>query len=67
MLIQPKIAVFQDDGRGPSWKASFADMGEAKRLAQTLAETGKQEFFVYNFDSYREIARSYPTLRGIQA
>jgi len=59
--MELQFAVFQDEGRGPSWRASFTEIGEAKRLAQTLADKDNREFFVYNFDNYSEIARSYPT------
>jgi hypothetical protein len=55
-----EFGIFQDDGRGPLWKASVAEVTEAKRLAQVLAVEHRQEFFVYNFRKGREIARSFP-------
>lgn len=61
LLDDLEFGVFQDDGRGPLWKASVTEVNEAKRLAQALAAECKQEVFVYNFRNGREIARSFPT------
>jgi hypothetical protein len=42
------------------WRASFADLDEAKRKAQKFADEERQEFFVYRLKDYSEIARVFP-------
>jgi hypothetical protein len=56
-----KFGLFQDDEGGPLWRASFADLDEAKRNARKLAEEERQEFFVCRFEDYSEVARMFPT------
>ncbi|MGD0227414.1 MAG: hypothetical protein ABSF71_34270 [Terriglobia bacterium] len=43
------------------WRGSFADLDEAKRKAQQLADEERQEFFVCRFEDYSEIARVFPS------
>jgi hypothetical protein len=43
------------------WRASFADLDEAKRNAQKFADEERQEFFVYRFEDYSEVARLFPS------
>ena len=42
--------LFQVDGKGPTLRASFADLNEAKEQAQKLAETEGEEFFMLEDD-----------------
>jgi hypothetical protein len=56
-----RFGVFQDDGKGPMWRASFADLAEAKREAKELSEREKVDYFVYCFQSFVEIARFRPS------
>ena len=60
MQNKSQFGVFMDDGHGPIWRDSFADMGEAKAYAQALAETAGTEIFVYSFIPYTEVARFSP-------
>jgi hypothetical protein len=60
MIKDLRFGVFQDDNSGPLWRASLGDIEEAKRLAQKLAASDRLEFFVYSFETYSEVARSFP-------
>lgn len=72
-MIKPRLlqdlqfGVFEDDGHGPMWKASYGYIQEAIRLAQMLADNDGHEFFVFSFQTHSEIARSYPTRNGAPA
>ena len=57
-----QFGLFEDDARGPLWRASFGDLTEAKRHARELAKDEGKEFFVYSFISYREVARIRPSI-----
>ena len=46
MAYDHQFGLFQDDAGGPLWRASFADLDEAKRNARKLADEERQEFFV---------------------
>jgi len=58
-----QFALFQDDERGPLWRAPFTDLDEAKRQAQRFADDEGHEFFVYSFKSYTEVMRVFPSKR----
>ena len=60
MAHDQKFGLFQDDEGGPVWRASFADLDEAKRNARKLAEEERQEFFVCRFEDHSEVARVFP-------
>jgi hypothetical protein len=49
----------QDAGRF-LWKAFFADPDEAKRQAQTLADTEGCECFVFDLSHATEVLRAFP-------
>ena len=53
--------LFQDDEHGPLWRASFAELDEAKRHAQKLADDEGCVFFVFNCRNSSEVARLIPT------
>jgi hypothetical protein len=61
MPYDHQFGLFQDDACGPLWRASFADLDEAKRNAQKFADEERQEFFVYRFEDYSEVARLFPS------
>jgi hypothetical protein len=52
-----QFGIFQDDDHGPLWRASFADLDEAKHHAQEFADDDGREFFVVSFKDYWEVAR----------
>jgi hypothetical protein len=56
-----RFGLFQAGEDGPLWRASFADLDEAKRNARILADEERQEFFVSSFEDYSEVARLFPT------
>jgi len=56
-----RFGLFQAGEDGPLWRASFADLDEAKRSARILADQERQEFFVRRFEDYSEVARLFPT------
>ena len=43
------------------WRESAADLNEARRNAQRLADDEGVEFFVYSFRSFTEVARLFPS------
>jgi hypothetical protein len=55
-----KFALFEDDGKGPLWREFFANLDEAKRRAQQLADDKGHECFVFCLTKYSEVARSFP-------
>jgi hypothetical protein len=55
------FGLFQAGEDGPLWRASFADLDEAKRNARILADQERQEFFVRSLEDYSEVARLFPT------
>lgn len=59
-----QFGLFQDDGKGPVWRASFSDFAAAKLQAQKLAEAEHAEFFVYCFKTFSEIARVFSPKRA---
>ena len=61
MAYDHQFGLFQDDAGGPLWRASFADLDEAKRNAQRFADEEGQEFFVTRFEDYSEVARLFPS------
>jgi hypothetical protein len=67
MAYDHQFGLFQDDAGGPLWRASFADLDEAKRNARKLADEERQEFFVRRFEDYSEIARVFPSRTKPQA
>ncbi len=56
-----QFGLYQDDAGGFVWRASFADLDEAKRNAQNLADAERQEFFICRFEDYSEVARLFPS------
>ena len=60
MPIQAKFGIFEDDGKGPLWRASFTNLDEAKSRSQQLADDKGHEVFVFCFTNYIEVARSLP-------
>jgi hypothetical protein len=60
MTVDLRFGLYEEDGRGRMWRASFADLAEAKRHAQQLVKDEGKEFIVYNFNSCREVARICP-------
>jgi hypothetical protein len=67
MAYDHQFGLFQDDAGGSLWRASFADLDEAKRNARKLADEERQEFFVRRFEDYSEIARVFPSRTKPQA
>jgi hypothetical protein len=67
MAYDHQFGLFQDDMGGPLWRASFADLDEAKRNARRLADEEKREFFVYRFEDSSEVARVFPSRMKPQA
>jgi hypothetical protein len=61
MAHDNQFGLFQDDAGGPLWRASFDDLDEAKRNAQRFADEERQEFFIYRFEDYSEVARLFPS------
>ena len=53
--------LFQECGDGPLWRGSFDDIDRAKRQAQQLADEERQEFFVFCFRFFTEVARVHPS------
>jgi hypothetical protein len=60
MTVDLQFGLYEEDGRGRMWRASFADLAEAKRRAQELVKDEGKEFVVYNLNSCREVARICP-------
>jgi hypothetical protein len=58
-----QFGLFQDGPEGPLWRASFADIDQAKRHAQVYADEEGREFFVYSYKDYSEVARLFPSRR----
>jgi hypothetical protein len=52
-----QFGLFEDDPKGPLWRASFADLDEATGHARGLVKEEGKDFFVYSYVSYREVAR----------
>ena len=63
MASDDKFGVFLQDGAGPLYREFFGDVGEAMRQAQKLAAEDGLEHFVFNFESYSEVARFVPCSR----
>lgn len=61
MPYDHRFGLFQAGKDGPLWRASFADLDEAKRSARILADEERQEFFVRSLEDYSEVARLFPT------
>ena len=61
MAYDHQFGLFQADEGGSLWRASFADLDEAKRNARKLAKEERQEFFVCRFEDHSEVARVFPT------
>jgi hypothetical protein len=55
-----EFCLYEKDTRGRLWRASFADLAEAKRHAQELADDEGKEFFVHSFKDFIELARICP-------
>jgi hypothetical protein len=53
--------LFQDAPDGPLWRASFADLEDAKRNARLLADEEREECFVRSLEDFSEVARLFPT------
>ena len=60
MAYDHQFGLFQDDAGGPVWRASFADLDDAKSNARRLADEERQEFFVCRFEDHSEVARVFP-------
>ena len=60
-----QLGLFKAGQDGPLWRASFADLEEAKRNARILADEERQEFFVRSLEDYSEVARLFPTRNKI--
>jgi hypothetical protein len=54
------FGLFLQDGKGPLWRESFADLDEARRKAEEVARTEGLECFVYNLKTYTEVVRFSP-------
>ena len=61
MANDDKFGIFLQDGDGPLCREFFGDVGEAMRQAQQLAAEDGLEHFVFNFESYSEVARFIPS------
>ena len=63
MSYYQPFGVFRDNGQEPVWRASVATLEEAKFLAQKFADNEGQEFFIYDFNGFSEVARMFPSRR----
>jgi len=61
-----EFAVFEDDGKGPMWRATFDNLDEATRYAQKRADDSRHEFFVFCLTRFVEVARLHPSQRNSQ-
>ena len=55
-----EFAVYVQEDAGALWKASVADLEEAKRRARDLTRSEGLEAFVRCLQTYEEIARFFP-------
>ena len=60
MPHEPEFGLFIQDEEGPLWRGFFADLDEAKRTAQKLANEERFEFFVFSLKDFTEVARAFP-------
>ena len=60
MPYDQQSGLFQDGASGPLWRASFADLDDAKWNGRKLADEERQEFFVFNYGTSSEVARLFP-------
>jgi hypothetical protein len=60
MAHEPEFGLFIEDEKGPLWRGFFADLDEAKRTAQKLANKERFEFFVFSLKDFTEVARAFP-------
>lgn len=60
MPDEPDFGLFIKDEEGPLWRGFFADLDEAKRTAQKLANEEGFEFFVFSLKDSTEVARAFP-------
>jgi len=59
----PSFAIFIEDGKGPLFREYCADLTEAKRRAEELAELEGLPFIVFSFQQARQVARFKPKPR----
>jgi len=60
MPYDPEFGLFVQDEDGALWRGFFADLDEAKRTAQKLANEERFEFFVFSLKDFTEVARAFP-------
>jgi len=60
MIVDLQFGLYEEDERGRMWRASFAELDEAKRRGEQLAKDEGKDYVVYNFKSCREVARLCP-------
>jgi hypothetical protein len=68
MFSAYEFGLFEDAEKGPLWREFFLDLDKAKVRAQQLADESDHEFFVFSFNNFVEVARSFPsgTLRALK-
>jgi len=59
------FALFSQDGQGPMWRESFADLETAKAKAKQLALDQGLESFVFDLKDFSEVARFFPRPKPI--
>jgi hypothetical protein len=60
MAYKPEFGLFLQDKEGPLWRGFYADLDEAKRTAQKLANEEGFEFFIFSLKDFTEVARAFP-------
>ena len=60
MPYDPEFGLFIQEQDGALWRGFFADLDEAKRTAQKLANEERFEFFVFSLKDFTEVARAFP-------
>jgi len=55
-----RYGLFKEDGKGPTWRAFYNDLEEAKADGKRLAVEEDSTFFVYCFERLTEVARFLP-------
>jgi hypothetical protein len=61
MAFDPRFDLFRQDEKGALWYASFAELDNAKRQAQKMADQAGYEFFVFDCETVSEVARAFPS------
>jgi len=60
MPYEPEFGLFVENEEGPLWRGFYADLDEAKRTAQNLANEEGLEFFIFSLKDFTEVARAFP-------